>query len=327
MFSPRPIANSGLPLLYSVVALLLGILAVSHYLLGMLDLLLITLIAVAPLLFATVYLYINHDDRAGRFINPALICLLAGLMIYQLPYAPEITLQWSYSLPVLAFLVLPIGSATLICMILLLAMGASLFGHELLPPLHALRSLVILVLLSICTWCYASINNSHRRSLRALAVTDYQSGAFNSAHLKAVLDQEIARSYVTHRTLSLIAITLEDHQQIVEIHGAGNSRQLLHNICQQIRTIIRAGDEIFHDGKGTFYLLLPNCQMDGAVILKERISRQLGEKQWDHIGELNFTTGIATLNEGEDSAGFMQRAARHLLKMQSTALKLVAFSQ
>lgn len=327
MFNVRPIAGASLPLLYAVVAVLLGALALSHYLLGLYDLLLITLIAVAPLLFATVYLYINHADNAGRLINPALVALIAALMVYQLPYAPEITLQWSYSLPVLAFLVLPIASATLISLILLSALAVSLFGQQLMPPLDALRGLVILILLSVSTWCYASINNSHRRSLRALAVTDYQSGAFNSEHLKAVLDQEIARSYVTHRTLSLIAITLEDHQQIVDIHGASNSRQLLHDICQQIRTIIRAGDEIFHDGKGTFYLLLPNCQMDGAVILKERISRQLGEKQWHQIGELNFTTGIATLNEGEDSTGFMQRAARHLLKMQSTALKLVAFSQ
>jgi diguanylate cyclase (GGDEF)-like protein len=327
MHNLRILPDTGLPMLYAMVAVLLALLATSHYLLGLYELMLITLIAVPVLLFAAVYLRINHEDTAGDLINPAVIGLLAALMVYQLPYAPEITLQWSYSLPVFAFLVLPMRMASMITLVLLLTLAASLFGQHLLPPMEALRGLMILLLLGICTWCYANINSLHRRSLRALAVNDYASGAFNRTHLKVVLDQEIARSYVTHRTLSLIAITLEDHQQIIEIHGASSSRQLLHNICQQVRNIIRAGDEIFHDGKGTFYLLLPNCQMDGAVILKERISRQLGENQWGQIGELNFTTGIATLNEGEDSAGFMQRAAKHLLKMQSTALRLVAFSQ
>lgn len=316
--------NPALALLYVLLAMALTGNAIGHYYLGHYEALLIHLIAVPACVFASLYLFLIREPDISGYVNQGTVLLMAVLMQYQLAFGQNLGIHWLYCFPILSYFALPLRLATALNVVMLLVASLQLMHSE--QPLSAMRMSLVYVLMSAASWCYAYLNGLKQKSLLKLAVTDNQSGAYNSRHLAKMLGQEIARSKVTKRTLSLIAITIEDYVQVVEIHGQPATEKLLHHFRDELMALVRAGDETFHDGKGTFYLLLPNCPMDGAVVLKERLQTDLTQRQWPVAGELQLNTGIATLNDNETADSFLQRASQHLHKQQQTALRLMAFS-
>jgi len=324
MFDPQLSRAQVLALLYALLALALTLNCIAHYFLGHYEAVLIHLIAIPATLFASLYLYLIREPQVNVYVNQGVLLLLAVLIQYQLAYHHEIGLHWLYSFPILSFFALSLRVAVKLNTVLLLATLIQLAQQGLSSP--ELRAGLVYLLMASASWCYAYLNGLKHASLMTLAVTDGQSGAYNRRHLSKMLAQEIARSKVTKRTLSLIAITIEDYTQVVEIHGSSATETLLHHFRDELMNLVRAGDESFHDGNGTFYLLLPNCPMEGAVVLKNRLQSDLTKRQWPVAGELQLSTGIATLNDNEQAESFLQRASRHVHKQQQTALKLMAFS-
>ena len=288
--APKLRPAKALAILYAILTVMFTITAMTHYLYGLYDELLITLIAVPATLFASLYLYLIKDLNISLHINRGTLILLGTLMQYQLHVSPEIGMHWIFSFPLLSYFTMPLRMAATANLIMLLVTIVQL--TQLMSLNMAIKLILVYLMLSGASWCYAYLNQLKQMTLLQFAVTDDQSGAYNSQHLSKVLEEEIARSKVTRRTLSIIAITIE----------------------------------AFHDGQGTFYLLLPNCPMDGAVVLKERLQIDMSQQQWHDIGELQLSAGIATLNEHENADSFLRRASQHLLKQQQTALRFMAFN-
>lgn len=313
-----------LALLYALLALALIGNSFGHYYLGHYEALLIHLIAIPTCIFASLYLFLIREPGISVYVSQGTLLLLAALIQYQLAFNIELGIHWLYCFPILSYFALSLRSATLLNLAMLVACSLQLM--QLKTGDEVARTALGYLMMGAASWCYAYLNKLKQKSLLKLAVTDNQSGAYNSRHLAKMLEQEIARSKVTKRTLSLISITIEDYVQVIEIHGQTATEALLHHFRNELMFLVRAGDETFHDGQGTFYLLLPNCPMEGAVVLKERLQTDLAQRQWPVAGELQLNTGIATLNDNEQADSFLQRASQHLFKQQQTALKLMAFS-
>ena len=96
---------------------------------------------------------------------------------------------------------------------------------------------------------------------------------------------------------------------------------------ERARNIIRAGDEVFRLEEDLFILLLPHCPNDGAIVLMERIKRNLQQQPWEPIPELNLSTSAATWSTGETSQELQKRLLQSLTKQQKTTLQLAAFSE
>ncbi len=325
MFEVYFARNPTVSVLYLIFAIAVLVLCLGHYYYGLYDIMLTSLTAVPVFGFAAVYLYLNRDETASDYVNLAVMVVLAALLQYQFHFHPELTFHWIFSLPLLSYFVLPLRWAFTVNALTMLATAWQALTF--MPSIPAMRLILIYMLLCACSWCYAYLNRQNRIRLMELAVTDYHSGAYNSRHLIHVLEQEMARSKVTKRTLSLIAITIEDYAQIQDIHGSTLTREVLQGFRHELMALIRAGDEIFHNGKGTFYLLLPNCPVDGAVVFKERLQKEMTRIQWENVGDLQLSTGIATLEDGENADSFLKRASHHVHQQQQTALRLMAFAE
>lgn len=313
-----------LALLYGLLSIALGTTSAAHYLFGHYNALLIYLIATSACAFASLYLYVMREPGVIFYVNQGTLLILAVLTQYLLAFQPELGQYWLYAFPILCYFTLPLGFASWLNGFMLITTCWQL--SQATPFNEIVRQGLLYTMIAGTSWCYAYLNGLKYRSLLKLAVTDNQSGAYNSRHLAKMLAQEIARSKVTKRTLSLIAITIEDYIQVLDIHGQTPTEKLLHFFRNKLMGQLRAGDEAFHDGEGTFYLLLPNCPMEGAVVLKERLQNELSKTQWQDIGELQLSTGIVTLNDNEDGESFLLRASQHVKKQQQTALRLMAFS-
>lgn len=324
MFEISMEKDPALSLLYALCAGAISLLCISHYYFGHYDVLLINMIAIAVFTFASLFLYLNRDLEQSDYINVLTLTAIALLMQYQLSFDAKLTIYWIYTFPILSYFVLPLSWAFALNTAVMFSTFSQLmflFSLE-----DSLRMIFIFVLVGMCSLCYAYLNSLKQKSLIKLAVTDYQSGAYNSRFLVKKLQQESARSLVTNRTLSLLAITIDDYQQIIDIHGTDTGQKVLKAFRQKLISLLRAGDDIFHSGKGTFYILLPNCPEEGVIVLKERLTSQLASVQWREVGEIQINTGLATLRGEETAEEFLQRVNVYIQKQQQTALKLMAFN-
>ncbi|EAT11643.1 GGDEF domain-containing protein [Bermanella marisrubri] len=323
MFNLGLSRTPALSLLYALLAIANALLTMNHYWSGMYHIVLIHLSAATAYGFAAVFIYLSTNSKISDMINLMALACIAIVTQYQLHYEAELTLYWLFTFPIISYFVLPMPRAFALNSAVLISSVSQLYGQFTLQQLLSLISVYLLI--GLCSLCYAYLNTNRQKKLLELAVTDHLSGAFNIRQLRKKLDIEIARSHFTHRTLSLIALTIDDYHQILEIHGRHQSEQLLKQFNHVLMELLRTGDEIFHDGKGSFYLLLPNCPNEGAVVLRERLNHTLKTKQWGEIGELQINTGMATLGANETSENFLERTLKQIKQQQQTALRLLSF--
>ncbi len=324
MFEISMEKGPALTLLYGLLMMASTVLSASHYWYGHFDILLINLISIAIFGFASVFSSINRNQYYSKYINVLTLCAIALLMQYQLNYQPSLTFHWIYIFPILSYFTLPLAWAFgLNVAVLISSLSQLIFIYDL---QQCLRLLLVYSIIGMCSMFYAYLNDFKQKRLLDLAVTDYQSGAYNSRFLLHMLQQEISRSQFTKRTLSLLALSIDDYPQILEIHGQDSSVKLLKEFRLKLIKLLRAGDEIFHNGRGTFYILLPNCPIEGVVVLKERLQMHLDKVQWGDVGELQLNTGLATLKDQEQAESFLHRAGEQVVKQQQTALRLLAFN-
>ena len=312
-------------ILYTLAAFAICILMVDQYRQGLFSLVLSNSIAVPAFLFSATYLYINRDHTPSLWVHHILICLLSLLALYQLTEFPELMTHYLYALPLFSFFCLPILNAVIIN--LLIAAITTLmmwteFGWE-----TGLRSGVNYCLFLGTAFSYVYLTQIKQKSLRRLALTDQVSGAYNKRHFYHTLDREISRSENTQDPISLIALTIDDYHQMMDIHGRRSIDRFLLQFTDRSRQIIRAGDEIFRLEEDLFILLLPHCPNDGGIVLMERIKRNLQQQSWDPIAELSLSTSTATWSTGETAQELQKRLLQSLTKQQKTTLQLAAFSE
>jgi diguanylate cyclase (GGDEF)-like protein len=312
-------------ILYTLASLAICILMIDQYRQGLYSLVLSNAIGVPAFLFSAIYLYINRDHSPSLWVHHVLIILLAILALYQLVDYPTLMTHYLYALPLFSFFCLPVLNATIINVTI--AAITSLMMWNSLGWEEGLRSGTNYCLFLGSAWCYAYLTQIKQNSLRRLALTDQVSGAYNKRHFYHTLDREISRSENSNDPISLIALTIDDYHQMVDIHGRRSINGFLSLFTERSRNVIRAGDEIFRLEEDLFILLLPHCPNEGAIVLMERIKRNLQQQSWDPIPELNLSTSAATWSTGETSKELQKRLLQSLTKQQKTTLQLAAFSE
>ena len=312
-------------ILYTLAAFAICILIIDQYRQGLYSLVLSNAIGVPAFLFSAIFLYINRDRTPPLWVHHVLIILLASLALYQLTDYPALMTHYLYALPLFSFFCLPILNATVIN--IAIATITSVMVWNTLGWQEGLRSGTNYCLFLGSAFCYAYLTQIKQNSLRLLALTDQVSGAYNKRHFYHTLDREISRSENSNDPISLIALTVDDYHQMMDIHGRRSINNFLSLFTERARNIIRAGDEVFRLEEDLFILLLPHCPNDGAIVLMERIKRNLQQQPWEPIPELNLSTSAATWSTGETSQELQKRLLQSLTKQQKTTLQLAAFSE
>ena len=310
---------------FTMAALAICLLMIDQYHQGLYPLVLSNAIGVPAFLFSAAYLYINRDRTPSLWVHHTLMVLLALLALYQLSTYPELMAHYLYALPLFSFFCLPILNAMIINItvaVIMIVILWSVLGWQ-----DGLRSGIDYSLFVGSAFCYAYSTQVKQKSLRLLALTDQVSGAYNKRHFYHTLDREISRSENSQDPISLIALTIDDYHQMIDIHGRRSISQFLLQFTDRSRSIIRAGDEIFRLEEDLFILLLPHCPNDGAIVLMERIKRNLQQQQWDPIAELSLSTSAATWTTGETAQELQKRLLQSLTKQQRTTLQLAAFTE
>ncbi|WP_419812946.1 GGDEF domain-containing protein [Bacterioplanoides sp.] len=312
-------------IVYILAALAVSILMYDQYYQGVYPLVLSNAIAIPALLFSAIFIYINRDRETYAWVNYPLISLLVLLALYQLPDYPQLIIHSLYAVPLFSYFCLPIIHATLFNFLVALAVIITVWTDA--GTAVGLRTGTNYLLLVVSAWCFAYLTQLKSESLKRMALTDPESGAYNARHFQHALEREIARSETTRQSVSLIGLVIEDYQQLIDLHGKWVMQQLLPNFVVRAQQQIRAADEVFRLEKDKFVLILPHCPEDGAIVLMERISRNMQTHSWKPVNEIELATAAVSWQAGEDSGDLEKRLEMKLKKQKRASLQLAAFDE
>lgn len=115
--------------------------------------------------------------------------------------------------------------------------------------------------------------------IRDLAVTDPLTGLSNRRALFDQFSYELARSRRSGSPVSVCVMDLDHFKQINDRHGHGAGDRVLETVAEVLKGSLRETDRLGRIGGEEFMLLMPDTDLDGAVLVIERCRKGIEERR------------------------------------------------
>ena len=144
-----------------------------------------------------------------------------------------------------------------------------------------------------------------------MMTTDGLTEAYNRRYLIDILDRDVARSRRTGHPLSIMMIDLDGFKRVNDSYGHPVGDDLLHQLCERVRTVLRSDELLARYGGEEFTVVLANSDEAGSLKAAERLRRTVAQTPF-YVGDLEISLtvsiGLAT-GRGDATATEMLAAA------------------
>ncbi len=128
----------------------------------------------------------------------------------------------------------------------------------------------------ICGVCLE--NSVNRERLLVSGLTDPLTELHNRRYLDRRLSEELSRASRYHQPLSCLFIDADHFKRINDNHGHQAGDCVLRELGSRIRSQLRASDVATRYGGEEFALLLPQTNLNEAMLLAERIRQEVAQQ-------------------------------------------------
>jgi diguanylate cyclase (GGDEF)-like protein len=166
-----------------------------------------------------------------------------------------------------------------------------------------------------------SFGNLERRSnilqkrAESRARRDGLTGAMNRPGFIAHARLEIDRRRNNQAHVSLLFVDIDHFKRINDTWGHAVGDKVLRRIIRLSRGCLRSGDTIARWGGEEFVVLLPATNLDGAVMIAEKIRVRIEAEQFDELAiglHVTVSVGCAEMNGSEGLDDLVAKADRGL---------------
>ena len=133
-----------------------------------------------------------------------------------------------------------------------------------------------------------------QESLRFHAEHDALTGVLNRRAIRDVLRKELARCRREQNTLGVILCDVDHFKKINDRYGHAAGDAVLVSVVQRITSVLRSYDSLGRYGGEEFLIIAPNCDLQIAQKLAERVRSIIAEEPM----ELGNATATVTLSVG-----------------------------
>jgi diguanylate cyclase (GGDEF)-like protein/PAS domain S-box-containing protein/putative nucleotidyltransferase with HDIG domain len=138
------------------------------------------------------------------------------------------------------------------------------------------------------------LNQANSR-LESLATTDGLTGLKNHRAFQEILDTYFKDAQKHNKTLSVILVDVDNFKKYNDLFGHPEGDDVLKVLSSILRNNVRRGDFVARYGGEEFIVLLPNSNVEEAIVLAERMHQAIGNHIWKkRVVSASF--GIATLS-------------------------------
>ena len=144
-----------------------------------------------------------------------------------------------------------------------------------------------------------------------MAYTDTLTKTSNRAAFYDCLQREIKRVKRAPQPLSLVFADLDDFKSINDNYGHECGDQVLAAVATWIMDSVRGSDAVFRYGGEEFVVMLCNTDADGAMVIAERVRKDIAAHTMAYDLQLLSVTasiGVSTLACDEDADTLIKRA-------------------
>ncbi len=171
-----------------------------------------------------------------------------------------------------------------------------------------------------------NIEALYHEEIYRLTILDGLTGVHNKRFFLEFLDRELARARRHGRPLSLALLDLDHFKTINDTHGHLVGDTTLKRVAHLIRERVRQDELLARYGGEEFAVVLPETDLEGAVIFAEMIRRQIEKYSFTFDGQdisVTVSVGVATMGPDDDAAALIGEADNRLYEAKNTGRNCV----
>lgn len=137
---------------------------------------------------------------------------------------------------------------------------------------------------------------------KAQALIDELTGVFNRRYLEVHLGAKLGEAKRYHQPFSFILFDLDHFKKINDTLGHPFGDLVLHETARLVRNQMRREDVLTRYGGEEFAIFLPHTDLEGAVILAERIRRAVADHlfiQGEKQAKITVSLGVASYPDND----------------------------
>ena len=140
------------------------------------------------------------------------------------------------------------------------------------------------------------------------AATDPLTGLHNRLHLEQTFADEMARARRDDTPLSLVVFDIDRFKSVNDVYGHPVGDRALVRIAALTRQFVRSTDFLARWGGEEFLILLPGADSSAAARIAEALRAAIAEAEFDGVGALTCSFGVAQFSEDQSASAFLARA-------------------
>ena len=179
--------------------------------------------------------------------------------------------------------------------VLVIIMGLIIYDKQLVEPdVFAMSGMIIVIILStiyLFIWNLIKKLDDAYNKIELMAVTDGLTQLFNKNHFNDLFKNELSRAIRHERNLSCIVLDIDSFMKIIDKYGHQFGNEVLQDTAEVIKDNSRISDIVARYDRDKFISLLPETEIESAMILAKRL-RRLVEGETFSFGENDETIPV-----------------------------------
>jgi diguanylate cyclase (GGDEF)-like protein len=156
------------------------------------------------------------------------------------------------------------------------------------------------------------LNKIYTENLNYIAIYDKLTQVYNRALLDSILHKSAKYSKRHKLPISIIMLDLDNFKGINDTYGHLEGDRVLKMVASIIKSSIRESDYIFRYGGEEFLILLPNTDINGAVVAGEKIRRNIENFDFGLDRKVTISCGIKQMENFDNPYLDIEEADKYL---------------
>lgn len=174
---------------------------------------------------------------------------------------------------------------------------------------------ISLVVSIIIAFLVNLIIGGYQRKLEAMATTDKLTGTANRQVFDVLFLQAYNQSKRRENNLSAIMFDIDYFKEVNDTYGHPTGDVVLKSLSQTITHSIRESDILFRWGGEEFLIILPECDLNKAIEIAEKIRQVVESQNIIFAGKslsITISIGVATMINDETAENLVNRVDKAL---------------
>lgn len=142
---------------------------------------------------------------------------------------------------------------------------------------------------------YTILIKSHNK-LKKSSSHDFLTKIYNRHKFLEIATSEMERFDRYGEKFSVVMVDIDYFKVVNDTYGHGTGDKVLIELTQQIKRIIRVSDVFARWGGEEFICLLPNTELEQALIVSEKIRAEIEKHEFQSVGNITISLGVAEVS-------------------------------